>query len=45
MSLDTPRSKSSPDEEVLKSSPQYQKNHQNMLITPTPPMLDTDLQP
>ena len=29
--------------EILKSSPQYQKSHQNMLIIL--PMLDTDLQP
>ena len=34
LSLDTPRSKSSPKEETLKSSPQYQKSHQNMLIIP-----------
>ena len=35
--------KNSPKREILKSSPQYQKGHQNMLIIP--PMLDTDLQP
>ena len=34
---------STPKQEVLESSPQYQKIHQNMLIIP--PMLDTDLQP
>ena len=39
------RFKSSPKEEILKSSPQYQKKSPKYADHPPSPMLDTDLQP